>query len=133
MVSPAACEDGAATPRTRTPHVATTAARTADLIIDPPPTAAPARAATVSRLTGGTRNCGQLTTRGVDLPPPRVAHGCPDAVAAENSDELPLDLGVGRRPDGARRGVQRDHVDVNEMAPQQHSERVRAFRLVVDV
>src|SRR3954447_2124936 len=117
MVSPAACEDVAATPRTSTPHVVTTAARTADLIIDPPPTAAPARAATVSRLTGGTSNGGQLTTRRVDLPPPRVAHGCPDAVAAENSDELPLHLGVGRGPDGAGRGVQRDHVDVHQPLP----------------
>src|SRR3954453_5411265 len=125
MVSPAACEDVAATPSTRTPHVATTAARTADLIIDPPPTAAPARAATVSRLTGGTSNRGQLTTRRVDLPSPRVAHGCPYAVAAENSDELALDLGVGRGPapgvgrgpDGAGRRVQRDPVDVHEPVP----------------
>src|SRR3954452_21735288 len=117
MVSPAACEDVAATPSTRTPHIATTAARTADLIIDPPPTAAPARAATVSRLTGGTSNRGQLTTRRVDLPSPRVPHGCPYAVAAENSDELELDLRVGRGPAGAGRGVYRDNVAARQPLP----------------
>src|SRR3954451_3550940 len=127
MVSPAACEDVAATPSTRTPHIATTAARTADLIIDPPPTAAPARAATVSRLTGGRSNSGQLTARGVDLPSPRVAHGGPYAVAAENSDELPLDVGLGCGPDGAGRVVQRDHVYVDQAVLQQHAKRVRAL------
>src|SRR4051794_5862746 len=121
------------TPTSTAPHVTATAARIAPRLIDPPPTPAPRRATTPSRLTGGAGDSRQLTARGVDLSAAGVTHSRTDAVAAENSDELPLDVGVRRRPHGPGRRVERDDVDVSEAALEQRAERMCPVGLVVDL
>src|SRR4051812_11341255 len=60
------------------------------------------------------RGSRELTASAVDLTAPGVPHGDRDPARLQPADELTLIPGAGRRPDAARRGVQRDEVDVHE-------------------
>src|ERR1700742_4900535 len=76
---------------------------------------------------------GQLAAGAVDLPAAGVPHGDRHAVGLEPGHELVLILGPGRGPPGPPGRVERDQVDVGQVAGQQVAEQVRPPGLVVDV
>src|SRR5690606_36334265 len=101
-----------------------------------PATTPTAKARSVSAIRpapGSVLGGGELAAGTVDLLAPGVAHGDRDAVRLQAADELPLVLGPGGGPLRPGGGVERDQVDVHQVALEQAAEQVGAPGLVVDV